>query len=78
MQVGVAGEEIKIFSCLQMLLHSEFINTVLEVRKKVLSAYMIKMKKCYGGNRTLSLCFPLDKFWLVKRRENLWMRTLRL
>lgn len=38
MQVGMAGEEIKASSCLQMLLHSEFINTVLQVRKKVLSA----------------------------------------
>lgn len=39
---------------------------------------MTKTRRCYGGKRRLNLCFPLDKFWLMKRRENLWMRMLGL
>lgn len=38
LQAGVAGEEIKLSSCLQIQLHSEFIKTVLQVKKEVLSA----------------------------------------
>lgn len=37
LQAGVA-EEIKLSSCLQIQLHSEFIKTVLQVKKEVLSA----------------------------------------
>lgn len=38
LQAGVAGEEIKLSSCLQIQSHSEFIKTVLQVKKEVLSA----------------------------------------
>lgn len=38
MLVGVAGEEIKISSCLPALLHNEFISAVLQVTRKVSSA----------------------------------------
>lgn len=35
LRAGVAGEEIKLSSCLQIQLHSEFIKTVLQVKKEV-------------------------------------------
>lgn len=41
LQAGVAGEEIKLSSCLQIQLHSEFIKAVLQVKKEVLKCFRI-------------------------------------